>query len=97
MSSALLVLWFARRWRAGAVLGFLYAGIMAIATMGGGEHYLFDLFGAIPYSLLIIYLSAPATQTGITSRAATTELFTLQLEYASSAPENVGSTPSRVS
>jgi len=52
-STALLIVWFAWRWRIGRVLSLSYLAMMVVATLGSGEHYLFDLVIAIPYAILI--------------------------------------------
>jgi hypothetical protein len=54
-STALLILWFLWRWPWGRVAGFAYLALIVLATMGGGQHYLFDLICAIPYTALILW------------------------------------------
>jgi hypothetical protein len=56
MSTALLVLWFARRWTAGTILAIIYSALIVLSTLGSGEHYLIDLFAAIPYAAFILWL-----------------------------------------
>ena len=56
-SSALLICWFARHSRVGSMLAAVYLALMILATMGFGEHYFVDLIAAVPYSLLILWLS----------------------------------------
>jgi hypothetical protein len=56
MSTALLVVWFSRRWRSGLILSLIYLALIVVATLGSGEHYLFDLVVAIPYTFLIFRL-----------------------------------------
>ena len=55
MSSALLVLWFLRRWNWGRALGGVYAALIVLATLGSGQHYLFDLFCAVPYTAAVVW------------------------------------------
>lgn len=55
-STALLILWFARRRPAARILGVLYLALIVVATLGSGQHYLFDLFAAIPYAVVMIRL-----------------------------------------
>lgn len=55
MSTALLIAWSLRRTR-WCVLGWLFAGLMAFATLGTGEHYLLDLLCAVPYAMLVLWL-----------------------------------------
>jgi hypothetical protein len=52
-SNALLVAWFARHWFWGRCFGIVFVILTAAATLGLGEHYLFDLIVAIPYAFLI--------------------------------------------
>jgi PAP2 superfamily len=56
MSTALLIAWYARKWRTASVLGVMYAGLTALATLSMGEHYVFDLLVALPYTVLIVWL-----------------------------------------
>lgn len=60
-STALLILYFARRWRIGVLLGSLYLAAIVLSTMGMGEHYLVDLLTAIPYTFLLLYLGGSNT------------------------------------
>ena len=53
---ALIVLYFTRKWKFGIVLGVLYVVSTFLSTLGSGEHYIFDLFVAVPYAVLSIYL-----------------------------------------
>jgi len=57
-STALLVAWFARRWPLGRVAGVVYVVLTAAATMGSGEHYLFDLLVAVPYAICMYRLGS---------------------------------------
>jgi len=69
-STALLCAWYARRFRFGPCLGLLFLIATALATLGFGEHYLFDLVIAVPYTVGVVSLarrlrvsaSAPARQ-----------------------------------
>jgi hypothetical protein len=56
MSSALLVLWFLRRWPKGRAFGIAFVLLTATATLGTGEHYLLDLICAIPYAALVYWV-----------------------------------------
>jgi hypothetical protein len=56
MTAALLFVYFARRWRIGLVLASIYAAMTVCSTMATGEHYLLDLFAAVPYTALMIYV-----------------------------------------
>jgi len=55
-STALLILWFLWRWPWGRVAGLVYLALIVLATMGGGQHYLFDLICAIPYTAAILWV-----------------------------------------
>ncbi len=55
-STALLILCFAWRWRAARALGLAYLVLIVIATLGSGQHYLFDLIVAVPYTALVLRL-----------------------------------------
>jgi membrane-associated phospholipid phosphatase len=50
-STALLVLWFLRRWWWGRISGVVFLILTIFATLGSGEHYLFDLFCALRYAI----------------------------------------------
>jgi hypothetical protein len=55
MATALLVFWFLRRWWWGWLIGFAFTLLTILATLGLGEHYLFDLICAIPYAATRIF------------------------------------------
>ena len=56
LTVALLLLYFARRWRLGLILGLIFVAFTVTSTLGLGEHYTVDLLAAIPYTALMIYL-----------------------------------------
>jgi membrane-associated phospholipid phosphatase len=56
MSSALLIFWFLMPWPWGRAIGGIYLGLMVLATLGSGQHYLFDLICAVPYATLVIWV-----------------------------------------
>ena len=56
-AAALLMVYFSRPWRWGTLLSIVFLALTVLATLGSGEHYLFDLFMAVPYTALIIYVS----------------------------------------
>ncbi len=56
MACALLVWWFAWRWRVGAVIGGVHVLLTIMATLGGGEHYAVDLVLAVPYAALVAWV-----------------------------------------
>jgi PAP2 superfamily len=58
LSNALLVAWFARKWRFGQVAGVTFVLLTIGATLGFGEHYLFDLVLAVPYSMGVVWVAA---------------------------------------
>ena len=49
-TSALLVLWYARHWILGKVLGIVAVTFTIISTLGFGQHYAIDLVVAVPYA-----------------------------------------------
>jgi hypothetical protein len=56
-STALLCAWYARRFFLGRWLGLLFLLATALATLGFGEHYLFDLIVAVPYTVGVVWLA----------------------------------------
>ena len=50
---ALLIWWALRDMKVGRWIGLAYAFATALATLGGGEHYLVDLVAAFPFSLAV--------------------------------------------
>lgn len=61
MSSALLAMWFLRRWWWGRIVGGLFVILTTLATLGLGEHYILDLVCAVPYTALLIWSTEAAT------------------------------------
>ena len=55
-STALLIVWFSWRWKFGRIISLLYLALIIVATLGSGQHYLFDLLTAVPYGALILSL-----------------------------------------
>jgi PAP2 superfamily len=49
-STALLLVWFCRKSRAGLVLAMAYLLLMVMATLASGQHYGVDLLAAVPYA-----------------------------------------------
>lgn len=62
MALALLVFWFCRPWVVGKIFGGIFLVLIVASTLGSGEHYLFDLIVAIPYTGLVIYLGGYSPQ-----------------------------------
>jgi hypothetical protein len=58
MSMALVVLCFAWRWSTGRIVSVLHVALTVLATLGFGEHYLVDLLIAIPYTGIVLAISA---------------------------------------
>lgn len=53
LTMALLILWNSRRWAVGwRILAAALFAVTILATLGLGEHYLVDLFVAVPFALL---------------------------------------------
>lgn len=57
MSTALLILYFLRRWGYGRLFGGVYLGFTILATLGTGQHYLFDLLTALPFTAAVVFLA----------------------------------------
>ncbi len=56
-SSALLILWFLRPWRWGRYFGAAFLALTVLATLGSGQHYLFDLLTAVPYAAAVVWFT----------------------------------------
>lgn len=54
--AAFLVLWFLWRWNWGKAAGLTFVGLTVLATLGSGQHYLFDLLCALPYTALVLHI-----------------------------------------
>jgi len=54
-STALLILYFMWRWPWGRMAAFIFLVLTVLATLGSGQHYLFDLICAIPYTAAILW------------------------------------------
>ena len=61
-SGALLILWFLMPWKWGRIFGSVYLILIVIATLGLGEHYLFDLVCAVPYTAAVRWAAERVTQ-----------------------------------
>ena len=59
---ALFSLWFLRKSRTGIALGSIHTALTALATLGLGLHYIFDLFVAVPYAAAVLTLPSFAKQ-----------------------------------
>lgn len=51
---ALMVWWYARRWPIGLVLGTAFVLLTGVATLASGQHYIFDLVVAVPYTIAMV-------------------------------------------
>lgn len=56
-ATALVTVYFLRRWRIWCVASSVFLALTAIATLESGEHYLFDLLAAVPFSALVLLLA----------------------------------------
>jgi len=64
MSTAILALCFAWKWKIARWFAVFYLLLIVISTMALGEHYAIDLLAAIPYALGVLFLSnMPQTST----------------------------------
>jgi hypothetical protein len=57
-STALLLLWFGRRWNLGRWLGCLYLVLIVAATLASGQHFLMDLLAAVPYAAAVGWVAS---------------------------------------
>lgn len=55
MSSALLIVWFSRKSRAGLGAAIAYGLLMVVATLASGQHYGVDLVAAVPYTAGVLW------------------------------------------
>lgn len=70
-ATAMLFLYFARRSRVGTVLASIFLALTLLATLGSGEHYLFDLFAAVPYAMAVTWLTGTRPMNAAKERSAT--------------------------
>jgi len=56
-SSALLVLWFLKRWPWGKACGWVFLALTVLSSLASGQHYLFDLLCAVPYAMTVLWIS----------------------------------------
>ena len=57
VAAALATFYYSRRWKIGLILSSVFVVCTMIATLESGEHYLFDLICAVPFTALVIYVS----------------------------------------
>jgi hypothetical protein len=57
MAFALITLYLVRHWKGLIFPGTLYVLATALTALGTGEHYLFDLVLAVPFSALLVWIS----------------------------------------
>ncbi|HEY1580765.1 MAG TPA: phosphatase PAP2 family protein [Terracidiphilus sp.] len=57
IAAALVTVFFLRRWRSGLILSSIFLLLTAVATLESGEHYVFDLIAAVPFSFLVFYVA----------------------------------------
>jgi hypothetical protein len=60
-SAALLILWFLWHWTWGRVIGSIFLILTVFATLGSGQHYLFDLLCAVPYAAGVHWIAQRIT------------------------------------
>ena len=75
-STALLVCWYSRRWTMGSLAALLHLGLVVVSTLASGEHYVFDLFVAVPYAVAAVLIArfvAKAREEQVDERAAVSE------------------------
>lgn len=57
MAFALILLYLVRHWKWLIVPGILFVIATSLTALGSGEHYLFDLVVAVPFSALVVWIS----------------------------------------
>ena len=57
LTVALLAAVYLWRWNAGRIFASVHVLLTTLATLGLGEHYLIDLLAAIPFTVLLVYVS----------------------------------------
>ena len=68
-STALLIVFFARRWRVGLIFGIVYLSLMVFSTLASGQHYFVDLIAAVPYAAIVLVAARRASRTTNTEPA----------------------------
>jgi PAP2 superfamily len=76
MSTALLMVWFGRRSRAGLTAAIVYLLLIVLSTLASGQHYAVDLVAAVPYTAGVLWLA----------KVAASELRVPQAEAAEESP-----------
>ena len=56
-STALLMVWFSRKSRAGLAATIVYLLLIVASTLASGQHYAVDLLAAIPYTAGVLWVS----------------------------------------
>lgn len=56
-STAILTFWFLRHWNWGQIAGGTFLVLTLLSTLGTGQHYLFDLICAVPYSIAVLWFT----------------------------------------
>jgi membrane-associated phospholipid phosphatase len=56
-STALLMVWFSRKSRAGLAAAMVYLLLIVVSTLASGQHYGVDLVAAIPYAVSVLWLA----------------------------------------
>jgi hypothetical protein len=57
VAAALATFYYSRRWKLGLLLSTPFLFLTMIATLESGEHYLFDLICAVPFTALVLWVS----------------------------------------
>ena len=68
LSTALLIVWFSRKSRAGVTAAGVYLLLMVVSTLASGQHYGVDLLAAVPYAAAVLWVAkAVALRSGVQS------------------------------
>jgi hypothetical protein len=57
VATALVSVYFLRRWKMWFLLSSIFLVLTAVATLESGEHYLFDLIVAVPFTAVVVFLA----------------------------------------
>ena len=81
-STALLILWYGWKLPFGRWIAGMYLALIAVSTMASGEHYLFDLLAAVPYTVLVHSLGGYAARLNVSAARVRTHAWGLDVVAA---------------
>lgn len=65
-AAALVIFWFLRKWGWGRIAGGVFLALTVLATLGSGQHYLFDLLAAVPFTAFALRVAKASSKIGRT-------------------------------